>query len=240
METPMKESSPYWIGFGDLHNQTANLKNIPELAGAAGVIVSGDLTNKGGVPQARQVIEAIAAINPAIHAQIGNMDLAPVETWLNEQGMGIHARTVELAPGLGLLGLGWSNPTPFNTPSEADDTQLGLWLEEAYASARQYSTLLLASHTPPFDTLADQVSPGVHVGSKAVRDFILRVRPAVCLTGHIHEARSVDALGETIIINPGDLASGGYARIDWDGKTLSAILRLAEDSGWKGRGGRFG
>lgn len=239
----MPHTPSYWIGLGDLHGHVANLSRIPELAGAAGVIVSGDLTVKGGVPEARQVIEAIAAINPAIHAQIGNMDLAPVEPWLDERGLGMHARCLELAPGLGLLGLGWSNPTPFNTPSEVDDAQLGSWLEQAYAMAQKttgFDTLLLVSHTPPFDTAADQVSPGVHVGSQAVRDFILRVRPALCLTGHIHEARSVDALGDTVILNPGDLGSGGYARIDWDGRTLTGALRLVSDSGWKGKGGRFG
>jgi len=236
----MPHTHPYWIGLGDLHGHVANLARIPELAGAAGVIVSGDLTVKGGVPQARQVIDAIASINPAIHAQIGNMDLAPVETWLDEKGLGIHARTVELAPGLGLMGLGWSNPTPFKTPSEVDDAQLGQWLEQAYATAKNFGTLLLVSHTPPLDTAADQVSKGVHVGSKAVREFILRAQPALCLTGHIHEARSVDALGDTVILNPGDLAGGGYARIDWDGRSLTGALRLVADSGWKGKGGRFG
>ena len=50
----------------------------------------------------------------------------------------------------------------------------------------------------------------------------------------------MDALGETVVINPGDLAAGGYVRIDWDGTTLTGILRLVEDSGWTGRKGRFG
>jgi Icc-related predicted phosphoesterase len=37
------------------------------------------------------------------------------------------------------------------------------------------------------------------------------VQPLICFTGHIHEARGIDAIGRTKLINPGPLREGGYA-----------------------------
>ena len=215
---------PYWIAFGDIHGHTAAFKRIPGLAGAAGVLITGDLTNLGGITEAKQVVEAVKAINPRILAQIGNMDLAPVEAWLDGEGMGMHCKAIELASGLGIMGVGWSNPTPFGTPSEAPDAQLGQWLAKTYEKAQKFPHLILASHTPPFGGKSDVVGNGVHVGSQAVREFILRAKPALCLTGHIHEARSVEKIGETLVVNPGDLASGGYVRVGYDGHAVTAEL----------------
>jgi len=220
----MPGHSKYWIAFGDVHGHTAALKDIPGLSGAEGVIVSGDLTNRGGVREAGEVISAIAAINPRVLAQIGNMDFESVQNWLDETGRGIHARAVELAPGLGLMGVGWSSPTPFGTPSEAPDGQIAEWLAEAYGEAKRFERLILVCHTPPLDTKTDLTGSGMHVGSRAVREFIDAVHPDVCVTGHIHESRGVEMLGSTIVINPGDLASGGYVRIGYDGGELTARL----------------
>ena len=227
----MTGDHPYWIGFGDVHGHTRNLHLIPEMAGAAGVIVSGDLTIRGGVSEAREIIDSIAEINPRILAQIGNMDYAPVQTWLDSEGKGMHARAVELAPGLGLMGVGWSGPTPFGTPSEVPDGQLAQWLADTYEKAKNFKHLILVSHTPPHGTLADVVGPGTHVGSMAVREFIERAQPDLCLTGHIHEARSQDTLGRTRVINPGDFASGGYVRIGFDGREVTAELKTVEPGG---------
>lgn len=226
----MPSDTPYWIAFGDIHGHVKRLADIPELPGAAGVIITGDLTNRGGVTEAARVVEAVSAINPRVLAQIGNMDYEPVQVWLDESGMGIHAHAVELAPGLGLMGVGWSSPTPFGTPSEAPDGQLAEWLEETYEKARKFKHLILVSHTPPHNTATDAIGPGTHVGSKAVRAFILQAQPDLCITGHIHEARGTDTLGKTLVINPGDLASGGYVRIGFDGGKVTGEL-LTIDSG---------
>jgi uncharacterized protein len=66
---------------------------------------------------------------------------------------------------------------------------------------------------PPYGTKTDMLYSGRSVGSKAVRAFIESRQPAICLCGHIHEAKGLDAIGKTQIINPGSLANGGYAVI---------------------------
>ncbi|WP_461211536.1 metallophosphoesterase [Desulfocurvus sp. DL9XJH121] len=221
----METFDKYWIGVGDVHDEPANLERIPGAAGAEGIIVSGDITTHDGVPGAKRAIERMRAVNPNIMAQIGNMDGPAVQDWLEAEGLNIHNKALELAPGIGIMGLGWSSPTPFGTRSEVPDERLGKWLDETHAKAGAWAQLLLVSHTPPMGTRTDDLGGGRHVGSQAVRAFIERVRPTACLTGHIHEARSQDDLAGTRIVNPGMLALGGYALIGLKDGTLSMTLQ---------------
>jgi Icc-related predicted phosphoesterase len=57
-----------------------------------------------------------------------------------------------------------------------------------------------------------------------VRRFIEDVQPDVCLTGHIHEARSEDQIGKTRIVNPGLFEEGGYAVIRLENGQLTIRL----------------
>ncbi len=227
----MENTHDFWIGLGDIHGDVSALERIEELEQARGVIVSGDLTNRGGIPEARSIMEAIEARNSRLYAQIGNMDTTEVDTYLAGAGWNIHTRVVELAPkgsgpSIGLLGIGMSTPTPFGTPSEVSDSQLAAWLEQSVEAARKFDLLVLAVHTPPIDTRTDMLPNGAHVGSKAVREFIEREQPAVCLTGHIHESRAEDRIGNTAIVNPGNFGGGGYAVIQRKGDGLSIELRV--------------
>ena len=214
----------FWLGMGDIHDDISLLRQIPDLDSASGIVVSGDLTIKGGVAAAKRVIEAIRGVNPVILAQIGNMDKAEVDGYLAGEGINIHATGRVTAQGVGFFGCGWSTPTPFGTPSEAGEDRIGAWLEAAYETVAHCPHLVLVSHTPPLGTATDRVGAGTHVGSRAVRDFIERVQPDVCLTGHIHESTAVDSLGRTVVVNPGALAAGGYARIELGPEGLSARL----------------
>ena len=222
----MNERDYFWIGVGDIHGDIGRLQDIPRVAEASGLIVCGDMTNAGHRPDAEKVLAAMTAINPVLHAQIGNMDYGEIAGLLDEKGINIHAKGFELAPGLGLIGLGGSTPTPFHTPSEFSEEQCAQWLDAAYEQVKHLPRLLLAAHTPPYDTKTDKIGAGVSVGSQAVRAFIERVQPDVCLTGHIHEAVATDKLGKTTIINPGMLSQGGYAVITYAGGELTGQLRL--------------
>ncbi|WP_045220717.1 metallophosphoesterase family protein [Desulfonatronum thioautotrophicum] len=217
---------PFWIGFGDIHEQTGNVRQIPELAEAEAVLVSGDLTNRGRKNAAERILQDIQRINPRIFAQIGNMDYPEVEDFLNLQGMNIHARGLDLGNGVGLMGVGYSTPTPFGTPGEVSDDQLAVWLAQAHEPVKDLPHLLLVAHNPPFGTATDKVGGRTPVGSQAVRAFIEKIQPEVCLTGHIHEARAEDHIGKTQVINPGPLAGGGYALIRLTESGLRGELRM--------------
>ena len=212
-------SEPYWLAFGDIHDDISRLEEIPELKGAAGILVTGDITLAGGVKQARRALEPMAGRVPLLLAQIGNMDQSEITGWLEEKGWNLHARARELFPGVLAMGVGGSTFTPFNTPSEFSEEQLAEWMDEAYAAARQLaadrlrspaSCLILVSHTPPHASACDRLRSGAPAGSTAVRDFIEKHQPDICLCGHIHESRGEDRIGKTMVINPGTLSAGGY------------------------------
>lgn len=214
----------YWIAFGDVHESTGTLASIPGLSEAESVIITGDITNRGSREAASRVIDAVKALNPRIMAQPGNMDTETVLAYLSEQGMDIHMQVRKLTPGLGLMGVGFSTPTPFGTPGEVEETALAAMLEETFAKADGFDKLVCAIHQPPKGTKLDRLGSGAHVGSPGVRKFIERVQPDVVLTGHIHESSGVDRIGKSVVINPGMLAQGGYVRIEFQNGELTAEL----------------
>lgn len=215
----------FWIAFGDVHESLSNIHKIEDIREASGVLVSGDLTNVGSRARAKALIDEIKTLNNKVYAQIGNMDTREVEKYLNEKGMNIHNKMVALSDDVHVLGLGYSTPTPFSTPSEVNEDQVQIWLDKVTDEALKANHLVFLSHTPPQNTKADRLGGGANVGSPAVRAFIEKVQPEVCVTGHIHEAVSVDQIGKTIVVNPGTFGSGGYVRISFDGQSLSAELR---------------
>lgn len=212
------------IAFGDIHMEYAALQAVSGLASADMVIVTGDLTNFGNREAAHQVISAIRSMNARIYAQPGNLDDASVMEYLNELGINLHGKGF-LLNDIGVFGVGGSNPTPFNTPTEFSEDEIGRLLNQGHAAVAQARVRIMVPHAPPYNTAADLISNGMHVGSKAVREFIEREQPDFCLTGHIHEARSVDRIGRTVILNPGMLSKGGWIELHKNATTWSASLK---------------
>lgn len=215
---------PFWIAIGDIHDDVSQIGYVPGISQAQGILISGDITNRGSRAQAQALLKQIERFNGRILAQIGNMDTRDIEDLLEEKGFNVHARATELGFNIGLIGVGYSTPTPFGTPSEVSDTRIRAWLDEAIQQARDFEYLILMAHDPPFGTRTDRVGSGQSVGSRAVREFIETYQPAVCITGHIHESRAVDWIGKTQIINPGLFGAGGYVLVRLDDGKLEAEL----------------
>jgi Icc-related predicted phosphoesterase len=211
------------IAFGDVHMRTERAERIPEIREADFVVINGDLTVRGGRSEALSVVDALSDLNGKLYAHIGNMDDAEVDMMFTEMGMNLDGRGV-LTGEEGMFGLGGSPPTPFDTPSEFPERELEAILRKAYEHVKEARVKILFSHPPPVNTLVDRLRSGEHVGSTAVRSFLEETDCSACVCGHIHEAVGTDRVGSTLVINPGMLAQGGYARIEWDGHTLSATL----------------
>jgi uncharacterized protein len=114
-----------------------------------------------------------------------------------------HGRTLEIA-GHRIAGLGYSSPTPFNTPGEYSEEEIAARLDKFSG----LKPLVLICHCPPLNTALDQMRNGQHAGSKAVADFIAREQPEHFFCGHIHEAEGVTIrIGETTATNVG---KGGF------------------------------
>ena len=221
----MSTAEKFWIGFGDIHEDLSLLGEIPNISAADGVIISGDITNRGDTRRASELLDEVFRINSNIYAQIGNMDRPEVTSYLDEKGWNIHARGKQLYEDIGIMGVGYSTPTPFMTPSEVSDDKLAQWLNEGYEQVKHLMKLILVAHDPPLGSKAAQLPSGENVGNRSVLEFIQRVQPDICLTGHIHEAESEDFIGRTKILNPGMLCMGGYVLIRLQEGKLAADLR---------------
>ncbi len=102
-------------------------------------------------------------------------------------------------------------PGPVSTPNEITEVEFEQALAKMAAELDTMTPIVFVCPQPPAQTLNDQTSAHMHVGSQAVRAFIKAIQPIVCFTGHIHEGVGIDAIGMTQIVNPGPLGSGGYA-----------------------------
>lgn len=99
-----------------------------------------------------------------------------------------------------IAGLGYSNPTPFDTPGEYSEAEIASRLQK-FADLKP---LVLICHAPPLDTRLDRVHDGLHAGSRAVREFIEMYHPRDFFCGHIHEAEGVvEQMGKTRAQNVG-------------------------------------
>lgn len=214
------------ISFGDVHMATAEIRRLhPELERADLVLVCGDLTNFGGKTEAAEVIATIWEACHEVLAVPGNLDRPEVLDLLQEQGLSLHGSGRRYG-GLGLVGCGGSNPTPFKTPFELEEEEIGEVLRRGWKEVADAQALIVLCHTPPQGTKIDRLRDGRHVGSPAVRQFLAEVGPRVCLSGHVHEAVGIDRIGPTTLTNPGPLGAGGYLVLEWtEGPEIGVELR---------------
>lgn len=110
-----------------------------------------------------------------------------------------HGERVEVG-GFHVVGLGYSNPTPFDTPGEYSEEQI----EERLHRFDGLKPMIAIFHCPPFGTVLDRITNLKHAGSRAVREFLQREQPRYFFCGHIHEAAGAqDKLGPTSAMNVG-------------------------------------
>ncbi|WP_297469559.1 metallophosphoesterase [Thermococcus sp.] len=200
----------------DIHGNSKMVQELAELLESERpdiVLIAGDITHFSGAETARKILEPLLKLDAPVLAVHGNCDGRDVPGLLEELGIGLHDRRVEIN-GVGFIGIGGSNITPFNTVWELTEDEIMKILERNYRPGD-----VILSHVPPRDTKADRIHSGLHVGSKALREFIEGNQPPLVVTGHIHEARSVDRVGKTVIVNPGPLFRGYYAVIELDEAT---------------------
>jgi len=131
----------------------------------------------------------------------GNHESATdIETFCQRFGfVNFQEATAEIG-GVRFAGLGYSAPTPFDTPGEYSEDEIAERLEKF----AEWRPQVLICHSPPLGTPLDRIKEGLHGGSRAVREFIERQQPAYFFCGHIHEAEgAVIHMGATRAMNVG-------------------------------------
>ncbi len=140
------------VSFGDVHMATRNLARMDaELRDCDLIVISGDLTNFGGAPDARKVLDAARGACGRVLALPGNLDRGEVIPFLEEEGVALHGRGMVI-DGVALFGCGGSNITPFNTPTELSEEEIYDTLRRGYRDVEGRRPLVMVCHTPPHQT----------------------------------------------------------------------------------------
>jgi Icc-related predicted phosphoesterase len=147
-----------------------------------------------------------------------------------EHFVNVDGKCVKLESEQEMVNLGWSTPTPWNTPRECGEEDLAAKLTPLISQITEQSSCIFNVHVPPFDSSLDTapkldttVTPPqpvveggqqvlVPVGSTVVRSVIEKTQPLLMLCGHIHEAKAAIKIKRTTCINPGSEYQSGILR----------------------------
>lgn len=176
---------PRLLVFSDIHNDARALEKLMDVE-ADYYFAAGDLVSWArGLDKMGEVMKSRADrtfVLPGNHESAGD-----IAAFCNRFGFkDFHGKTIEVA-GTHVAGLGYSSPTPFDTPGEYSEQEIASRLEK-FAS---FKPLVLICHAPPLNTELDRIKDGLHAGSRAVHDFIDAHQPSHFFCGHIHEAEGV-------------------------------------------------
>lgn len=176
----------------------------------------------------------------------GNDDPPFIDALLRSAGDPIvfaDGQCLPLAEGLyTVVGLGVSNPTPWNCPRDWPEEQIEETLRCLLSHVPDPRAAILLVHVPPYDSGLD-LAPVLDeqlriryaggqvllqpVGSRAVRTIIEAFQPLLGLHGHIHESPGFRRIGQTLCVNMGSEYGEGILRaavINLDGRRIKGYL----------------
>jgi Icc-related predicted phosphoesterase len=156
----------------------------------------------------------------------------------------VNEQVVELTPWHQLVSMGWSSPTPWNTPRELPEEEFLDRLSTLLRGVRDPRKTVMMTHVPPYDSGLDTaplLSPDLRpqvtagdlmrgpVGSTGVRAAIEQFHPVLGVHGHIHESGGERRIGTTLCVNAGSEANHGVLRgyiVDLDEDGVVSALRV--------------
>jgi uncharacterized protein len=184
--------------FSDIHSDARALERLMSIE-ADYYVCAGDLVNWGR--QLDAMGEILKRRAEKVYVIPGNHESASqIEDLCTKFGLhqfhGEHVKVGEFY----LTGLGYSNPTPFDTPGEYSEEEL----ERKLHAFDGLKPMIAVCHAPPYGTALDRITNLKHAGSRAIREFLKREEPRYFFCGHIHEAAGAsDKLGPTSAMNVG-------------------------------------
>jgi len=178
--------------------------------------------------------ERLAGTSVNVYLCGGNDDtdevLSALDETTTERVVSAENRAVPLDDEHELLTIGYSTPTPWETPRERTDEEIGEVIEKLMPSVSDPAKTVFNFHCPPLDSGLDtclkldasvwppkpviERGQPVHygAGSQAVADALANHQPTVGLHGHIHESRGATKYGRTPAFNPGSEYGEGVLR----------------------------
>lgn len=197
----------------DIHNDIENTMQYIDkisLLDFDVLVCPGDFTDvppKGftSLEIAKIIIEELKTLNKPIFAVPGNWDRDLIH-FFEKEGISLHGKS-RIIENIGFYGFGGAK-TPFNTFFEPSEEEIELGLEKTIKEIEKIDVKVQVTHAPPARTKIDVVYTGAHVGSEAVRKIIEKYKPLVAISAHIHEARGIDELNGTKLMNSGRFPEG--------------------------------
>ena len=193
----------YWqtlrlLIFSDIHNNWKTLEHLLSVEADYYIAAGDQVTWSKGIERCGEILQARG---DKVYVLPGNHESADrVAGMCARYGLhNFHERHFQVGKWY-VAGLGYSSPTPFNTPGEYSEPQLADRLQRF----AELEPLVLVCHAPPYGTPLDRIREGLHAGSTAIRDFIQKYQPDYFFCGHIHEAEGVSIrIGRTQAWNVG-------------------------------------
>ena len=216
------------LAVADIHSRIGYVRRLVEKIEKVDVVaIAGDITNFGSVDFALHIVSLFRKVCKNVVFVPGNCD-DPKLTKIDgkNNSINIHGKYFTVND-IVFLGVGGSNITPFHTPIEYSENELWNILSKLLnlSGVKKYRVKILVSHTPPYNTKLDLTFLKTHVGSISIRRAIETLKPKLCICGHIHEAKGVDTIGETVIIIPGPLMRKHYALVRINGNRVDVELK---------------
>lgn len=191
------------LAAADIHGDEKTIEDLIKLGGKEkvdGIILAGDLTF--GEANIFGIIGPFKKLGKPIIVIPGNHETpATVDFLCKKYSPGVydlHGKSMMIYD-IGFFGMGGANIGLF----QVDDEDIFDELMNAYKKIKNARVKVMITHEPPFNTKIDMIGPN-HVGSKGVREAIEKIKPDICLCGHIHETFGMeDKIGNTIVVNVG-------------------------------------
>jgi Icc-related predicted phosphoesterase len=184
--------------FSDIHGDWRTLERLLGMEADYYFAAGDQVTWSKGLDRCGEILKTRAG---KIYVLPGNHEsAAQIADMCERNGLiDFHERSIQIGK-WHVAGLGYSSPTPFNTPGEYSEAELASRLER-FAGL---TPLVMICHAPPYGTALDRIREGQHAGSKSMREFIEHQQPAYFFCGHIHEAEGVSIqMGKTRAWNVG-------------------------------------
>jgi uncharacterized protein len=178
--------------------------------------------------------ERLAGTHVRVFLCGGNDDtdvvLSAIDETAQDRVVNAENRVVPLDDEHVVVTIGYSTPTPWETPRERTDEEIGELISKIMAEVPDPSRAIFNFHCPPLDSSLDTClkldasvwPPKVLLengqpiyygaGSRSVADALATYQPTVGLHGHIHEARGMIEYGRTPAYNPGSEYGEGVLR----------------------------
>ena len=189
---------PRLLIFSDVHNDARALEKLMDVE-ADYYFCAGDLVSWArGLDKMGEILKRRA---DRMYVIPGNHESErDIESFCERFGLvNFHGGSMRIGE-VHVAGLGYSSPTPFNTPGEYSEEEIATRLKKF----ENLKPLVLICHCPPLNTALDRIKEGLHAGSRSVREFIEKNQPEYFFCGHIHEAEGqVIQMGATRCQNVG-------------------------------------